>query len=381
MTVTQSPQWPASWDETTKGTLQAFQQFLSIPDAITMRNVLSSLPAAPLPDDVVITQVTIPRIATKLEAKVDGDVAAEWQESTTLTDATKSSAPVCIYFHGGGYIVGSKEGGRPNTTILAQNGVRVLSINYRLGPEVLHPAAITDAYSTYKWVLSQGVKAEKVVVSGDSAGAGLTYALALYLRDQKEEMPAGLAPTTPFVELSLNSPSVNLGDEFTACMLVHTENAYTLKVMRDGYIKDTDIVKTDPYISPLLATPGGLPPQYITTGTCDRLLAEDLALTLTRFKSETIIFELYDDMIHDFQLLTFLPSAQKALVRQATFMKDVTTAGKKLSGSLTHFGPDGEKKGDLSEADLKSRLKDLVKRWKAVEPKAEGLAIYEKASA
>ena len=92
----------------------------------------------------------------------------EWQESTKSKDDV-SKLPVCLYWHGGGYVVGSKEGSRPNTTILAQNGVRVLSINYRMGPEVNHPAALTDAYSTYKWALSQGVKASQMVFSGDSA--------------------------------------------------------------------------------------------------------------------------------------------------------------------------------------------------------------------
>ena len=64
--------------------------------------------------------------------------------------------------------------------------------------------------------------------------------------------------------MSLRGPTVNLAEEFTACMLVHTENAFVLKVMSEGYVKDREVVEQDPYISPILASVDAskpLPPQ------------------------------------------------------------------------------------------------------------------------
>lgn len=87
-----------------------------------------------------------------------------------------------------------------------------------MAPEHPFPAPIVDSLSAYKYLLSQGVPASKICMSGDSAGGGLTLATAMYLRDHPEFAPqmAGLAPISPWIELTTSSPSVYLGDEFDA---------------------------------------------------------------------------------------------------------------------------------------------------------------------
>lgn len=86
------------------------------------------------------------------------------------------------------------------------NGLRVLSVDYRMAPEAPFPAGVVDAVCAYKYLLDNGTPASKIVISGDSAGGGLTYALAVYLRDHQSElpMPAGIAALTPWIDSGLD---------------------------------------------------------------------------------------------------------------------------------------------------------------------------------
>ncbi|KAJ3336250.1 hypothetical protein HDU93_003360, partial [Gonapodya sp. JEL0774] len=213
----------------------------------------------PAPLGYVIRPVEIPRVpAPGLEESVSGTIPAEWHVGDTLPE----DAPTVVYFHGGGYVGGSPQGHRAQTFALATRGLRVLSVDYRLGPENVYPGAITDAYSAWKWILLQGFSASKAVFSGDSAGGGLSYVTALYLRDLKEQMPAGLACITPYVDLSLVSPSHNLRQEFDLCIL--TKQALEHSTKRGYGRLEHDKLKYTPYYSPIYASVDKttlLPPQ------------------------------------------------------------------------------------------------------------------------
>ena len=98
-----------------------------------------------------------------------------------------SSAPgVVLYFHGGGWVLGTLDGWDASVRGLAvASGCDVVSVDYRLAPEHVFPAAADDAYDALVWAASPaGLAAGRpVVVAGDSAGGNLAAVSALRARD------------------------------------------------------------------------------------------------------------------------------------------------------------------------------------------------------
>ena len=95
-----------------------------------------------------------------------------------------SSGPLLVFFHGGGFMHGDLETHDPACRFLAeQAGVRVLAIDYRLGPEHRFPAAYDDAVAAYAWAVEHaaelGADPERIGVGGDSAGGTLSAGVAI----------------------------------------------------------------------------------------------------------------------------------------------------------------------------------------------------------
>ena len=98
------------------------------------------------------------------------------------------SNPALVYFHGGGWVVGSIDTHDGVTRALAnRSGCIVVSVDYRLAPEHPFPAAVDDAWSATRWVISEaaelGIDPARVAVGGDSSGGNLAAVVALRARD------------------------------------------------------------------------------------------------------------------------------------------------------------------------------------------------------
>ncbi|WP_369789933.1 alpha/beta hydrolase [Rouxiella sp. WC2420] len=94
-----------------------------------------------------------------------------------------------LHLHGGGYIFGSPEQSLSLTrSTAAEQDCVVISVDYRLAPESPFPAALSDSYAALIWMSEHagelGISRQHIGVMGDSAGAGLAAALALYVRDR-----------------------------------------------------------------------------------------------------------------------------------------------------------------------------------------------------
>lgn len=89
------------------------------------------------------------------------------------------SAATVVYFHGGGFVVGGLDS---HDDVCAEacvtTGLRLVSVDYRLVPEHLHPAAFDDALATTRAVAALG----PVILAGDSAGGSLAASVAHALR-------------------------------------------------------------------------------------------------------------------------------------------------------------------------------------------------------
>ena len=94
-----------------------------------------------------------------------------------------------------------------------------MATGYRLAPENPFPAAFDDAVSAWHFLRGQGIGAEQIAIGGDSAGGGLSLALALKLHDIKEELPACLWLVSPWTDLTMSGSSLVTKD--TVDPLIH----------------------------------------------------------------------------------------------------------------------------------------------------------------
>ncbi len=95
----------------------------------------------------------------------------------------KKDAPVIVYFHGGALLMGNKSWGKDIGHKVAESGIGLVSVNYRLSPDFQHPAHLNDVATATAWVINNikayGGNPKKVYVAGHSAGAYLAALLAI----------------------------------------------------------------------------------------------------------------------------------------------------------------------------------------------------------
>jgi acetyl esterase/lipase len=178
-----------------------------------------------------------------------------------------------LWFHGGGYRLGSAEGSKVFATRLAAAAsVRVVMVDYRLAPEHPFPAAVLDATAVYGVVLDDPAwTSVPVLAGGDSAGGGLAIALAVACRDSGVTGPAGLVLASPWADLTNTAASYR--SNAATDQLFSLESATQASEM---YLQGHD--SHDPLASPVFADPAGLPPALVLTSTHEALRDDSLAV-------------------------------------------------------------------------------------------------------
>lgn len=182
---------------------------------------------------------------------------------------------VLMYFHGGGFVIGSI-GLMDNVAreLTQATGAVVISVEYRLAPENPYPAGLDDCETATRWALANcarwGVPPERLAISGESAGGNLSAALALRLRDAGEVKLAGQVLIYPGTAGSVQYPS---NDEFDGLIL----NKRAKEVFWEAYSGGRNL-DSDPYAAPLLADSlVGVAPAVVVLGGCDMLRDEGRA--------------------------------------------------------------------------------------------------------
>lgn len=163
-----------------------------------------------------------------------------------------SDKGVIIYYHGGGYMVGTARTSRGYaSTLAAETGLHVYTVTYRLAPEHPFPAAVDDGYAVYKALLERHPKIP-IALIGESAGANLSLVTALRAKDDGITLPACV--------ISLSAPADFSGTvdrtRFAKTDFTVTPDIET--IMKDLYYRDND--PKHPYISPLYSDLNGFPP-------------------------------------------------------------------------------------------------------------------------
>jgi acetyl esterase len=209
--------------------------------------------------------------------------------------------PVLVYFHGGGFVLGSIDSHDALVRNLALCAdCLVVSVDYRLAPEHRFPAAVDDCIAAVRWVHTHASEIEadatRIAVGGDSAGGNLAAVVALRLRDVGGPMLAGQLLIYPVTQLRApvqGSMAVN-GEGY---FLRSRDVAW----FDEMYLGDSG-AQGHPYASPLLAPSlSGLPRALVITAEFDPLRdqGEEYARRL-RQAGVAVTLSRYDGAIHGF---------------------------------------------------------------------------------
>jgi acetyl esterase/lipase len=265
-------------------------------DAIAARRAMTA-PLPPVPRGVRIEQAQL------------GGVPGEWiSASSAPTRAT------LLYLHGGGYFACSASTYRPVTTAFALAGLRTYAPDYRLAPEHPFPAAVDDALSVYRALVSQH-DPRTLVVAGDSAGGGLSVALLLRAREEGLPQPAAAALFSPFVDLAATGESARRNRERCA---MFTDEVFPRAAQ--WYLGDRD--PRTPLASPLYADLHGLPPLLIHVGEDETLLDDSRRLAeRARAAGVEIAIKEWPRVPHVWQLFhRYVPEGRASLREAGAFL-------------------------------------------------------------
>ena len=203
-----------------------------------------------------------------------------------------------VYFHGGGWLMGSVDSHDGICRSLANaSGAVVLSVGYRRAPEAQFPAAAEDALLATRWAHAGaellGADPDRLAVAGDSAGGNLAAVVCQDLRDAGE----------PIVRFQLLVYPVTTTDlEIGFDMAYEGFSLYRDELLwhQEHYLSSRADAR-NPRVSPLLGDASGLPPALIQAAECDPLHAQaELYRDLLAAAGVPVAFRCYAGMIHGY---------------------------------------------------------------------------------
>ncbi len=212
----------------------------------------------------VIQDITIP---TR-----DGSVAARVYRPGSASERRGA----LVYFHGGGWVVGSLDSTDAVCRTLArETGMTIVSVAYRLAPEHPFPAGVHDCIDAFRWVRDHArdfdASPAQVAVGGESAGGNVAAVTSLVTRDDAAGAPFGQLLFCPVTDLSRKADSYALfrdGFFLTEAQM----DWYSAHYLSGGGSAE------DPMVSPLLAADlAGVAPAYVAVSGFDVLRDEGIA--------------------------------------------------------------------------------------------------------
>jgi acetyl esterase len=249
-----------------------------------LATVRRDLESAPLPEDMPVMAAVEDHAAPGPAGLIPLRV---YRPSIT------ARAPVVLYFHGGGMVLGSNHSFEPLARMLAAaSDATVVSVDYRLAPENPSPAQFDDAYTATTWVADNAetldIDTARLAVAGDSAGGSLAAAVALAARDHHGPTICAQVLMYPGLDRDMAAPSIiSLPD---APMLSLDDINYMHELADDGVGAPHDAYQVPAYATDLT----GLPAAIVATAACDpirdwgeryanRLREAGVQTTLTRY--------------------------------------------------------------------------------------------------
>jgi len=233
----------------------------------------------------------------------------------------KSVYPVIVYYHGGGWVIGTIDVYNASAQALAEQvDAIVISVQYRKAPEFKFPIAHTDSYTAYKWALQNAstMKGDstRMAVAGESAGGNLAVAVSMMARDNGIRKPLHQLAVYPIANNDVNTPSY----------IKYADAKPLSKPLMQWFFMhylNTPAEGENPWISLVDANLAGLPSTTIIAAEIDPLLSEGKMLAeKLKAASIPVTYQLYAGVTHEFfGMATVIPEAKKAQALAARELK------------------------------------------------------------
>jgi monoterpene epsilon-lactone hydrolase len=239
-------------------------------------------------------------------------VPAEWAGEQ---DANTNRA--VLYFHGGGYVIGSLDSHRHLTSEIARDlGCRTLALHYRLAPEHPFPAPVEDAVAGYRYLLAQGIAPSNIALAGDSAGGGLVVAALVAIRDAGLAQPACGWCISPWVDME--GIGASMTGQAGADPIVQKEPLLEMSAL---YLNGAD--PRSPLAAPIYADLRGIAPLYIQVGAAETLLDDATRLASVAGAADVpVTLEVWPEMPHVWHLFhPHLAAGRRAITAGARYLR------------------------------------------------------------
>ena len=222
-------------------------------------------------------------------------------------------AGVIVYYHGGGWVVGSiDESDTLGRKLAERTSCAVVLVDYRLAPEHRYPVAVDDSYAALEWAaahMNEIAGGEvPLIVAGDSAGGNLSAVMAVRARDRNGPEIAMQVLIYPVTDANVDRPSYL--DPENQLLLTRDSMIWFF----DHYIPDPDR-RTEPDASPLYTEDlSGLPPAVVLTAEHDPLRdeGEEYAQRLEDAGVE-VNLQRHKGQMHAFFALLMLPGSERGM--------------------------------------------------------------------
>jgi acetyl esterase/lipase len=254
----------------------------------------------------------------QIKIKIKGSMFTQINADLLVpSDADKEK--VLLYFHGGGYTIGSVNSHRSLVGKIAKKaGIIALLPDYRKAPENPFPAALEDAYSCYCSLLDRGKAPENIIFAGDSAGGGLAFSLALKLKDLGEPLPGAIIGLSPWVDLTGSGESVIKNADKDPLI-----DLQKMRYWASMYASHENL--ESPYVSALYGNFENFPPSLIQVSKDEMLYDDGLRLyeKINR-QSHNAHIQTWDGLIHWWHLFQkLIPEANEAVELIVDFIKEI----------------------------------------------------------
>jgi len=232
------------------------------------------------------------RLKVKIEPTVIDGVRAYIVTPETIAPENRNRQ--LIHMHGGCYVLNPREAGLPEAIFMAGFGhIKVISVDYRMPPEAVFPAALDDGITVWKAALKT-TPAKNMAIFGTSAGGALTLEMVLKAKELGLPLPGAIAPGTPMSDVT------KVGDTFHTNAMVDN-----VLVSPDGFCDAGAKVYAnghdmkDPLLSPVYGDMKNFPPTILTSGTRDLLLSNTVRVhRKLRQAGVEAVLQVYEGMSH-----------------------------------------------------------------------------------
>ena len=225
-----------------------------------------------------------------------------------------------MYFHGGGFALGSAHSSVGLVSDLARRaGMNAVTVEYRLAPEHPYPAALEDGTAAYHALLDRVSSADRIVVSGESAGGNLAIETLIAAKAEGLAMPAAAVVFSPMTDLTVS------GASYTSKADVDPNiTAQAISTRANDYLAGHD--SADPLVSPIFADLAGLPPLLIQAGSHEVLLDDATRLAVKAAADNVAVtLDVTPGVSHVFQAFArLLEEGDDVLSRAARFIRSNT---------------------------------------------------------